>query len=78
MRRTRISQRPSTKGGKWPLVVDGVAVKDYALTLAMEAKTKEGRLQTISWADFLSRAKVAHQELLDIRDTALADPDSEL
>ena len=63
------------RGWKITLVVDGVGVTQNALASAVKSKEIDGSLLIISWADFLDRARKAHEELLEIRDASLASGD---
>jgi len=54
------------EGWKLQLVADGVQLKDDANQLAFEGILEKGLLQRITWVDFLTRARVAHEEFLNV------------
>jgi len=61
-----------SRGWRIDLVADGVAISQAIARTAYEALAERGRVVQISWIDFLTRAKNAHEQFLDAHDKAQA------
>lgn len=59
-------------GWKVVLVADGEKIRDRVKARAFKQVKEAGRVERVTWVDFLNRAKKVHEEFLDISDGARA------
>ena len=59
------------RGWRIDLVADDVEIKEKQKARLYKQLTSEVQVVRLSWVDFLTRAKVAHQQFLDARDKAV-------